>query len=221
MNTRSSRPRSKKILLAGDSRIRHMDLDLNAKDTDFAYICKCLPGANLKKVVQSVTAIIRHNNTFSLIIIFAGINDVTQLIRKPLKFVRSRFLSVEDTVEHLQQSLNEGLNTIKAATQIPVAFCPIIGLSLPVYSPQNSRAIYQQPIVEESVLQVNQYIYSLNVENHVPTPHIESTIHKCKGRSRRLINHYDKLHDGCHPDPQTRAVWADIIHKAAAKHLEL
>lgn len=208
-------------MLVGDSRVRHLDLDLNGLDADFAYICKCLPGAGIKRVIQSAMDLIKKNNTFSLIIIFAGINDITQLVRKPLKYVRSRFLTSEDTIDHLHQCLSDGLNTIKAATQIPVVFCPIIGINLPIYSPENSRAIYQQPIVEQSVQRVNQFIYSLNVGNHVPTPHIESTIHKCKGKSRRSINHYDKLRDGCHPDPITRAAWASIIHKATIKFLEL
>lgn len=171
------RSRSKKVLLVGDSRIRHMDLDLNAKDPDFAFICKCLPGANIRKATQVIKETILINNTFSLIILAAGINNVTHLIRKPIKLVRNRFLSVTDTVEFLQQSLQEGLKAIRAATQIPIIICLIVGLHLPTYSPENSRACYQQPIIDQAVHQINQLIYSTNCENHVPTPLIESTIH--------------------------------------------
>lgn len=136
-----------------------MDLELNAMDPDFVFICKCLPGANLQKVTQVAKEMIAANNTFSLIVIFAGINDVTQLIRKPMKLVRTRFLSVEDTYDHLKKKIIEGLISIQAVTQIPVVFSPVLGLDLAVYSPLNTRACYQQPIIDQSVLQINKYIY--------------------------------------------------------------
>lgn len=82
MSSHTIRARSKKILVVGDSRLRHMDLDLNAMDSDFAFICKCLPGGNLWRVMQVAKETILHNNTFFLIIIFAGINDITQLVKK-------------------------------------------------------------------------------------------------------------------------------------------
>lgn len=198
-----------------------MDLDLNARDPDFAFICKCLPGASIQKSVQVAKETVLINNTFSLIIIFAGVNYVTHLIRKPVKLVRTRFLTTEDTVDYLKSNLDEGLAALKAITQIPVAFCPIIGLDLVTYSPQNTRACYQQPIIDQAVLEVNKHIFSINASNHVPTPLIASTIHKCKGKNRAVIHYYAKLHDGCHPDPQTRAVWAGIIFKAASSYLEL
>lgn len=175
----------------------------------------------MRKVIQVTKEAILINNTFSLIVIFCGINDVTHLVRKPVKYVKARFLSIDDTVDHLKQRIDEGLISLRAVTQIPVVFSPLVGLDLAAYSPNNSRACYQQPIIDQSVLQINKYIYSVNSENHVPTPLIESTIHKYKGKTRAIINHYTKLHDGCHPDPQTRAVWASLIFKASRKFLEL
>lgn len=56
------------------SRVRHTDLDLNAWDLDFAFICKCLPGSTIKRVIQVFKETILINITFSLIIIFARIN---------------------------------------------------------------------------------------------------------------------------------------------------
>lgn len=103
---------------------------------------------------------------------------------------------MEDTANYLRQIIDEGLISMQAATQIPVAFTPVLGLDLAVYSPSNTRAIYQQPIIDQSVLQINRYIYSVNAANHVPTPLLESTIHKQKGKNRVVINHYAKLQDG-------------------------
>lgn len=218
-NTRNYR--SKKILLIGDSRTRNLDIDLNSMDPDFAFVCKCLPGASLMRVVKQTREYIQFNNNFSLIVILAGINDVTQLIREPVKIVKIRRPSVSETFDYLKQQIDEGIEILKTTTQIPFTFCPIVGIDLQVYSPANESAWYDQPIINQAVLSINKYIYSINVSHHIPTPLIESTIHKCKGKSGRIINHYAKLHDGCHPDPDTRANWARLIFRAASKYLEL
>lgn len=206
--------RSKKILLVGDSRIRHLDMDLNSRDPGFAFVCKCLPGASFMKVVQKAREIITRNNTFSMIILLAGINDVTELIRQPEKMVKIRFTSVSDTLDHLKAQINEGIEALQNTTQIPITVCPLVGIDLKVYSPINDQATYQQPIVDQAVSSINKYIYSVNVSHHIPTPHLESTIHKCKGKSGRMVHHYNKLHDGCHPNPDTRVIWAGLIFKS-------
>lgn len=216
-----NKPRSKKVLLIGDSRTRHLDIDLNSRDPAFAFVCKCLPGANFHKTVQRAREIITRNNTFSMIILLAGINDVTELIRQPEKMVKIRFPSVSDTLDYLKDQIDEGIESLQATTQIPFTICPLVGIDLKVYSPSNDRALYQQPIVDQAISAINKYIYSVNVAHHIPTPHLESTIHKCKGKTRNMVHHYDKLYDGCHPDPDTRIVWAGLIFKAASKYLEL
>lgn len=213
--------RSKKILIIGDSRTRNLDVDLNSMDPDFAFVCKCLPGASFLRVAKQTKEYILLNNTFSMIVIFAGINDITQLIREPVKLVRIRHRSVDETCDYLKAQIKEGMDILRASTQIPITICPIVGLDLEVYSPTNTHAWYEQPIIDQAVHAINRHIYSINVSHHIPTPLIESSIHKCKGKSGRIINYYGKLQDGCHPSPNTRAVWASLIFKAALKFLEL
>lgn len=213
--------RSKKILLVGDSRIRHLDVDLNSRDPAFAFVCKCLPGACFLKVVQTTREIIIKNNTFSMIILLAGINDVTELIKQPERMVKIRFSSVNDSLDYLRGKIDEGIETLQNTTQIPFTICPLVGIDLKTYSPTNDQALYQQPIVDQAVCAINKYIYSINKLHHIPTPLLESTIHKCKGKTRKLVHHYDKLHDGCHPDPATRETWASLIYKAVSRYLEL
>lgn len=216
-----NRHRSKKVLLVGDSRVRHMDIDLNSRDADFAFVCKCLPGAGFLKVTNKAKEIISRNNTFSMIILLAGINNITELVRHPNKLVKIRFPSVSDSLDYLRGQLDEGIAIMQATTQIPFTICPIVGIDLKVYSSNNDQAWYQQPIVNQAVSCINKYIYSTNASRHIPTPLIESTIHKCKGKARNMVHHYAKLHDGCHPDPDTRTAWAGLIYKATYKYLEL
>lgn len=214
--------RSKKILLVGDSRLRHLDTILNSMDPNFAFISKCLPGARLNRIIANVKETLLENNTFSLIIILGGINDITKIDSRALWLIKTRFDTVTETVTYVNTEIKDGLVTLQASTQIPVVFCPIVGLDLTVYSPTNTEASLQQPIINQAVKQINQFIYAVNTSNHVPTPLLESTIHKCKGKSRTTyINHYSKLEDGCHPSPATRSQWASIIYKSTHKFLEL
>lgn len=213
--------RSKKILLVGDSRIRHLDTILNSMDVNFAFISKCFPGTTISRIVKKTVEILNENNTFSLIIIFGGINDITRIANRPLWIIKPRFDTVNDTVSYVKHHFIEGMDTLRLATQIPVVLCPTIGMDLSTYSPNNTDARDQQHIIEQSIQIINRFIYSVNSENHAPTPLIESTIHKCKGRSRALINYYAKLEDGCHPSPATRSQWASIIFRATSKFLEL
>lgn len=217
----SKKYRSKKILIIGDSRTRNLDIDLNSMDPNFAFVCKCFTGANFIRVAKQTKEYILLNNSFSMIIILSGINDITQLVREPVKLVKIRNMCVAGTYNHLKLQIDEGMDILSASTQIPITICPIVGLDLHVYSPANNQAWYEQPIINQAVLAVNRYIYSVNVSHYIPTPLIESSIHKCKGKSGRMINHYAKLHDGCHPDPDTRALWASLIFKVPSKFLEL
>lgn len=217
----ASRHRSKKVLLVGDSRVRHLDMDLNSRDAGFAFVCKCLPGANFLTVINKTKRTITQNNTFSMIILLAGINDITELIRQPEKLVRIRFPSVSDTLDYLKSQIDEGVDILHTATQIPFTICPIVGIDLKTYSPIYDQASYQQPIIDQAVCCINKHIYATNALHHIPTPLLESTIHKCKGKTRNTVHHYDKLYDGCHPDPDTRSVWAGLIYRAASKYLEL
>lgn len=198
-----------------------MDINLNSMDPNFAFVSSCFPGARLKKLINKAVETLTTNNTFSLIIVFGGINDITRIANRPLWIIRARFDSITETVNYVEQEIREGLEVLRAATQIPVVFCPTIGIELNRYSPNNADALNQQQIIEQSVKYVNRRIYAINSENHTPTPLLESTIHKCKGRSRSQINYYARLEDGCHPTPATRSQWAEIIFKSTAKFLEL
>lgn len=162
-----SRHRSKKVLPVGDLRVRHLDMDLNSRDAGFAFVCKCLPGATLLTAIKKTKRIIELNNTFSMIILLAGINDVTELIRQPEKMVRIRFPSVTDTLDYLKNQIDEGVVILQTATQIPFTICPIVGIDLKVYSPINDQALYQQPIVDQAVCCINKHIYATNALHHI------------------------------------------------------
>lgn len=148
-------------------------------DSNFAFIGTCLPGATINRIVKKAVKILAENNTFSLVIILGGIDDITKLASRPLWLVKTRFDNITATVDYVGNEIKTGSEILQASTQIPVVFCPVVGLNLSVYSPMNADAENQQVIIDQAVKRINQYIYSLNAEKYIPTPLLESTIHKC------------------------------------------
>lgn len=139
--------RSKKVLLVGDSRLRHLDTLLNSMDPNFAFIGKSFPGARLNRIIVKTIETLLENNTFSLIIILGGINDITKIANRPLWLIKTRYGSIDETVTHVNSEIRSGLEALKV-TQIPVVFCPVVGLNLAVYSPNNPETSEQQSIID-------------------------------------------------------------------------
>lgn len=141
--------RTKKILLVGDSRLKHLDTLLNSMDPNFAFIGKSFSGARLNRIIDKTIEILTENNTFSLIVILGGINDITKIAKRPLWLIKTRYDSVPETVMQVNDAIKHGQEKLKAATQIPSVFCPVVGLKLAVYSPNNAEASSQQLIIDQ------------------------------------------------------------------------
>ena len=74
-----------------------------------------------------------------------------------------------------------------------------------------------QEIINDAIVHVNNAINSMNMATNVIGPWLADTIHSWT--NGRIIHKYPRLHDGLHPDSDTKKVWAKKIVKAIRDNL--
>lgn len=114
--------------------------------------------------------------------------------------------------------MEKAINKIKSYFDIPVAIASVAGIDLVNYSPQfYGKLFYMQPMIDESIIMLNNRIRGLNRMNGLRTPDLSSDVHRCSGNGGRYRTHYVHLYDGLHPGYHLRNKWADKIISYCAR----
>lgn len=208
------------ILVVGDSRARQLSQVLNNTSLNMVFNVKTVPGARMKGIALKTITELAYNNRYHLIILIAGINDVSRLLRHPSWHAVPRFGSVNEIVSHTLHEMRAAMCKIYRFASSPVVLASLPGMDLVKYSPWLYSKLYPlQPVLDEAIVQINYQIRGLNRCRGMTTPDLSSITNRCHGRGGFYRSHYLYLIDGLHPGCVLRERWALKIIAYCSRYL--
>lgn len=197
------------ILIIGDSRTRHLSQVLNKTTLNVKFHVRSVSGARMRHITLKAITELAYYNEYHLVILMAGINDVSKLLRHPSRHAVPRFESVYETVMCTMHEMRTAVNKVSRFTTSPVVIASLPGMDLVKYSPWLHRKLYPlQPILDDAIIQINHQIRGLNRFGGMLTPDLSSVTNRCHGRGGFYRSHYLHLIDGLHPGYMLRERWA-------------
>lgn len=200
-----------KVLIVGDSRVRHLGERLNRTSLNIRFTVRSLPGANLRRITLKALIEVSYED-YHLIILMGGINNLTRLFHNPTRHVVPRHYAVDDLVGITTDEMRLALSRIQNITPTPVVMASLVGIRLVSYSPSYSDILYGlQPIIDTAVNRINCLIRGMNRLNNMMTVDLSSHVHRCIGRGGRYRTRYIHLYDGLHPGSTLLGIWTTRI----------
>lgn len=216
-----AQPKHYRILCVGDSRLKHLQRELNDNMRNLHFVCYVFPRATLGHLSYHTRQILMNCNQlyYDFILVIGGICDITTLTRNPSRRVVPRYRSVESTIENFERFLSLFRESARLFTSVPIIYVPLVGIHLTRYSLDDDSVYPLQPIIDNSIPLINIMIKEVNRWNGLPSPDIAHTVHHSCGRRGKYRTRYAKLTDGCHPDEVTRSIWSKEILKCLTNYI--
>lgn len=203
------------ILCVGDSRLRHLQSQLNNNMRGIHFSCYVFPGATLGHLSYQLRLLLQHTEAhYAFIVILGGICDLTILSREPTKRLTPAYNSVQSMIDNYERIFALFCESAALFTQTPIIYVPLVGVHFSRYSGDDQSVFQYQPIIDQSIPLINYIIRTVNTRHGLPTPNVAHSIHHCHGKGGRYRTRYCRLIDGCHPDTDTRLLWSQEILKA-------
>lgn len=203
-----------KILIVGDSRVWHLQGMLDQTSLNLSFRVIMIPGARLDTLALKTLAELSYcdSYTYNLIILVGGINNLTKLIYRPTRHAMPRYISPTDLINTTLNEMEKAIRKIRFYFNIPVTMASLAGIDLVNYSPHYFGKLFRlQPLMDESIVILNNRIRGLNRMNGLRTPDLSSDVHRCSGHGGRYRTHYIHLYDGLHPGYHLRIRWTNKI----------
>lgn len=179
---------------------------------------RVLPWVDLltKLIILSLVA----ENYYDYIAIIGGICDLTILQKRPVRWFKLAYPTVGGLVDNFERLISLCKNTIGLFTKCPVIFATVPGVHLNNYICTDSTDLfYEQPILDMAIPLINVVIKGMGRRNSLPTLDLAKFIHHSKGKGGTYRTRCSRLHDGCHPNPDTRVMWSQEILKIFTNHI--
>lgn len=148
----------------------------------------------------------------SLIIVSAGICDITQLDRISRQ-ISMADENVEETVtryDGLMDIVRHHLTVFLTERPFKVVFCEVIGADIAKYNNQETEHPQQQQL-NDTILRINARIAAFNKENSVPTPWTAKIVHHNKKSGSKVARYQKLCDDGLHYGEELKAKIANIL----------
>lgn len=172
------------ILIVGDSRTRGLEDRLNRTSSNLRFTVFTLPGANLKTIMLKILATLSYDNSYHLVFVVGGINNMTRLLHNPSRHAVPRFRSVTDLVENTLSAMRTALDKITAITEIPVVLASLPGMDLSAYSPDYRDLLTPlQATLDTAITMINLRVRGMNRLNNAQTLNLAYPVHRCKGKN--------------------------------------
>lgn len=148
------------------------------------------------------------------IYILSGINNFTNLDRstRQVRLSERNYIKAADL---FMEELKETYDYITSISQhsVKIVTAPITGMSLASYNGVMLSAPEDQERLNNTIIEVNTRIISLNENNQVRTPWTSAIIHRYYRQKYHFA--YHKLQqDGCHLTDEIRDFWAKKLASA-------
>lgn len=187
-------------------------MKLNMTSLNLCFTVVSLPGANLNTITLRTLTLLSYANTYQLIIVVGGINNMTRLLYNPTRHAVPRHGSPDTLTENTLTAMRASIEQIRAATSMPVALATLPGIHFATYSPEYHDLLSPlQSSFDNVIVEVNHRIRGLNRLNNLPTPNLAYPIHRCKGKRGKYRTQYSLLRDGLHPSDYLLNKWVGAI----------
>lgn len=182
------------ILIVGDSRTRGLEDRLNLTSSYLHFTVITLPGANLNSIMLKILASLSYTNSYQMVIVVGGINNMTRLLHNPSRHAVPRFREVTDLVENTLSAMRVALSKIIAITEKPVVLASLPGMDLSAYSP-NYRDLLAplQASLDNAITMINLRIRGMNRLNNLQTLNLAYPVHRCKGKNGHYHTQYSQF----------------------------
>lgn len=206
------------ILIVADSRGHHLGQHLHRSFVHLDYQLVWRNGLSLAQTPQQIIPIIRSTKP-KLVILINGICDLTYIKTREPWTVAMRSPSVTSTVYEYMSRLDYVHSQLyqlsdELGHKLMVIFSTLTGMDMRVYNkyPDELKSP-EQPMLDAAITAINRHIKALNRSMQIATPLLASEVHRrCRGRYRLA---HAKLWDGCHPNQELCARWADRLYENA------
>ena len=156
--------------------------------------------------------IVRHklaNSSYTCVYIMAGICSVTV---KDEGTVTLPFDTKEDLIDAVTRAAKNILKELDDLVTTPIVLCTFPGVDLIKVNNKNATGRHpQQEMLNEAMVEINEYIVDLNLTRGFSTPMLSAAIHRCHKKrmdgTRKYGHHYCRLDDGIHPTASTLNYW--------------
>lgn len=109
---------------------KYLSQVLNTTTLNLTFHVKTLPGARVRRVALKVIAELAYYNDYHLIILLAGINDVSKLCWHPSRHAVPRFNSAREIEEAIDYEMKWAASKVTEYTATPVIFASLAGMDL-------------------------------------------------------------------------------------------
>lgn len=196
------------VIIFSDSGGRDLVQRLNRINKDILFKVEVYPGAPMDQLIDRVGQFLRMKSrpVYDAIIIHGGVCSLTRITHMPY---RAAVLQMDTATELLDKFKYDCRGIMEISTTAPIILAPLVGIDMVGYAGHwNERLYKMQPVLDEAVPLINNYIRSFNTDRGLPTPNTASCVHHCRGKDKGYRTHYQKLSDGCHPTDAVKEVWA-------------
>lgn len=225
-------------ILLSSSRGNHMDPELKTHHHNPANLSiTAIPSAQLKQLLPIAINSIKssHSPSECHIYFFAGLCDITyrdfdphyNIIEKYDEVIYNETPSL--TIDRLTNIITEISDKITSLGAKP-CFATIIPCSLKIWNItrlnqfKTSFLIHHnqyedmQTNLIKAVVEINKFIHSINIKNHMITPYTSDTVMTSTGPNSLPRIHYNRLVDGTHPTNTLRSKWISKLSDAMLKN---
>lgn len=216
----SSRPF--RVICVGDSRLRHIQLLLNNNHRNIQFVCFVFPGATLGRLAYETRIILSYavEDYYDYIAIAGGICDLTIFQKNPTRWIMPAYPTVASLVDNFERLFSLCKTTIGFFAKCPVIFATVSGIHLNWYANSASPDLScKQPTLDTAIPLINVIIKESARLNALPVLDLAKYIHHSKGKGGVYRTRYSKFHDGCHPNADTRKLWAEEILKVFTNYI--
>ena len=206
-------------MVIGDSRISGLQYYINRANTGTIpiHVLSCSG-----KGIQELTSIIESqtkNHPYARVILAGGICDCTQR-NEDSRNISDKFIfnfdSSTELIDHLYTLFKDSSRDLsRNRPNVKVSYSELIGMDMERSLYTRNPTLEQQIILNNSIMDINTKIVSINEENNVPTPWIVKRVHII--RKNGVHHQYERLSDGIHWDDNLKSICAqkfvDVIYK--------
>lgn len=200
--------KSFRVIIYSDSRGRDLVQRLNGNSKDIWFKVVVHPGAPIDQLIDKAIQLLKAKSkpVYDVIFIHGGVCSLTKIIYMPY---RAAIPQLNTAYELLDKFKHDCRGIMDNSNQTPIILTPLVGIDLVGYAGHwNDNLCKMQPVIDEVVPLVNNYIRSFNTDRGLPSPNTSSCVHRCRGNNKGYRTHYQKLPDGCHPSDAVKEVWA-------------
>ena len=203
----------RRILIVSDSRGKLLK-NFITPPQDYKIIYETKNGATLNDAKNIAWKRLAESG-FVCVYLMVGICSITI---KDSGLIYLPFDTKDSIIEATTRVIGTTLKELDDLVTTPVVMCTFPGVDLIRANNKNAKGHHpQQNLLDEAMIEVNEYIVDINLSRGFSTPMLSAAIHRCHGKKKTgqkiYRHHYSRLEDGVHPSDSTLKYWSKRLEE--------